>query len=41
MRTPYRSEADLCWGGRNFEYQSEAQRQWLEQMSARGWTAPT
>jgi alkylation response protein AidB-like acyl-CoA dehydrogenase len=41
MRQPYRSEKDLCWGGRDFEFQSEAQRQWLERMGARGWTAPT
>lgn len=41
MRSPYLSEADLCWGGRNFKFQSEAQRRWLERMSARGWTAPT
>ena len=41
MRHPYGSEKDLCWGGRNFEFQSEAQRQWLESMGARGWTAPT
>ncbi len=41
MRHPYRSEADLCWGGRQFEFQSEDQRQWLERMAARGWTVPT
>jgi len=41
MRHPYRSEADLCWGGRNFEFQSEDQRLWLERMAERGWTAPT
>ncbi len=41
MRQPYSSEADLCWGGRNFEFQSEDQRLWLERMASRGWTAPT
>jgi len=41
MRTPLRSEADVCWGGRNFEFQSEDQRLWLERMAERGWTAPT
>ena len=41
MRHPYRSEADLCWGGRDFEFQSEDQRLWLERMGAKGWTAPT
>jgi len=41
MRSPYRSEADVCWGGRNFEFQSDDQRLWLERMAGRGWTAPT
>ena len=41
MRSPYRSEADVCWGGRNFEFQSDDQRLWLERMAERGWTAPT
>ena len=40
MRTPMRSEKDACWGGRNFTFQSDAQRQWLEAMGARGWTVP-
>lgn len=40
MRTPYRSEADLCWGGRHFVFQSEDQKRWLEAMAGRGWTAP-
>ena len=40
MRQPMKSEADVCWGGRNWTFQSEAQRQWLEAMAARGWTVP-
>ena len=40
MREPIRSEADLCWGGRNWTFQSEAQQQWLERMAERGWTVP-
>ena len=40
MRSPMLSEKDACWGGRDFVFQSEAQRLWLERMSARGWTAP-
>ncbi len=40
MRTPMRSEDDACWGGRNWTFQSEAQRQWLEAMTGRGWTVP-
>lgn len=40
MRSPMASEKDACWGGRGFQFQSEAQRLWLERMSAKGWTAP-
>ena len=40
MREPIRSEDDLCWGGRNWIFQSDAQRQWLEVMAERGWTVP-
>ena len=40
MREPIRSEADICWGGRNWTFESNAQRQWLEAMAARGWTVP-
>ncbi len=35
-----RSEKDLCWGGRHFQFQSEAQKQWLDVMASRGWTVP-
>lgn len=41
MRHPYQSEADICWGGRNFTFQSEDQQLWLERMAGRGWTVPT
>ena len=40
MRQPMRSEKDACWGGRRFEFQSPAQKQWLDAMGARGWTVP-
>jgi len=40
MRTPMKGEKDLCWGGRHFEFQSDAQRQWLDVMASRGWTVP-
>ncbi len=40
MRAPMRSEKDACWGGRNVEFQSPAQKQWLDVMAARGWTVP-
>jgi len=41
MRRPAVSEYDLCWGGRRFKFQSEAQRSWMQIMGARGWTVPT
>jgi acyl-CoA dehydrogenase len=41
MRKPYESEADLCWGGRNWTFQSDDQRLWLERMASKGWTTPT
>ena len=40
MRDPMRSEKDLCWGGRHFEFQSPAQKLWLDVMASRGWTVP-
>jgi len=40
MREPLRSEADMCWGGRNWTFQSDAQQRWLEVMAERGWTVP-
>ncbi len=40
MRQPVRGESDICWGGRNPVFQSDAQRQWMEAMAARGWTVP-
>jgi acyl-CoA dehydrogenase len=40
MRKPMRAEDDLCWGGRQWKFASEAQEQWLERMAARGWTVP-
>lgn len=41
MRCPAAGDGDICWGGRTFEFQSEAQKLWLVRMSARGWTVPT
>jgi alkylation response protein AidB-like acyl-CoA dehydrogenase len=40
MRQPVRSDADICWGGRNFQPSSPAQMDWLDRMAARGWTVP-
>ncbi len=41
MRQPVTSEDDVCWGGRRWRFQSDAQRVWLERMAERGWTVPT
>lgn len=41
MRQPMASEEDVCWGGRNWKFASDAQRIWLERMAVRGWTVPT
>jgi acyl-CoA dehydrogenase len=41
IRQPYSSEADACWGGRNFEFQSDDQEHWLVSMAKKGWTVPT
>lgn len=40
MRTPVAGDDDICWGGRNWVFKSEAQKVWLERMAARGWTVP-
>ena len=40
MRSPMKSEKDACWGGRHFEFQSPAQKQWMDAMASRGWTVP-
>lgn len=41
MRTPYKNDGDYCWGGRNWEFASDYQKEWLEKMVDRGWTVPT
>jgi len=40
MRKPYRNEAEACWGGRNCEFYSEDQKNWLQRMVSKGWTVP-
>ena len=40
MRTPMTTDDDVCWGGRNFEWQSDDQRLWLQRMGEKGWTVP-
>ena len=41
MRKPVTSEDDVCWGGRDWKFSSEAQKTWLARMAERGWTVPT
>lgn len=40
MRLPMNDD-EICWGGRDFSFASDAQRDWLHIMAARGWTVPT
>jgi alkylation response protein AidB-like acyl-CoA dehydrogenase len=40
MRKPVRDDSDLCWGGRDFTFSNDAQRQWLAATAERGWTVP-
>ncbi len=40
MRTPVKGDEDVCWGGRNFVFQSEAQKTWMERCAAKGYTVP-
>jgi acyl-CoA dehydrogenase len=40
MRTPQRGDEDVCWGGRNFVFQSDAQKQWLDRCAEAGLTVP-
>ncbi len=41
MRNRKMSEGKICWGGRNWVFESDAQKVWLQKMSAKGWTVPT
>ncbi len=40
MRDGAIGEEFVCWGGKTWKFQSEAQKIWLERMSAKGWTVP-
>jgi len=40
MRDGAGGEDNICWGGRNWKFQSEAQKIWLSRMAAKGWTTP-
>ncbi len=41
MRDGSMAEDTICWGGKDWQFASEAQKQWLERCSARGYTVPT
>ena len=41
MRELGDAEDDICWGGRRWVFQSEAQKVWLERCISRGLTVPT
>ncbi len=40
MREPVTDPDDACWGGRNWVFKNDAQRQWLEACVAKGYTVP-
>jgi acyl-CoA dehydrogenase len=40
MRTRGKGDADVCWGGRKFVFQSEAQKLWMERCADKGYTVP-
>src|SRR3546814_1167623 len=40
MRGPVRDEGVVCWGGRNWVFKNDAQKQWLEACVSKGYTVP-
>ena len=40
MRLPVQDEDDVCWGGRDWTFKSEAQKSWFDACVARGYTVP-
>lgn len=41
MREPLASDDEHVWGGRRWQFASDAQRVWFERMVEKRWTAPT
>lgn len=41
MRDGARDEDSICWGGKNWNFASEAQKIWLSRCAAMGYTVPT
>ncbi|UVO49401.1 acyl-CoA dehydrogenase family protein [Sphingomonas sp. SUN019] len=40
MREPVRTDADVCWGGRDQSKLTQPQKDWMNRMGERGWTVP-
>ncbi len=40
MRKPAKGDEDVCWGGRKFVFQNDAQKLWLDRCVAKGYTVP-
>ena len=40
MREPVNSDKDQCWGGRQWVFENNEQKTWLDLMVAKGWTVP-
>ncbi len=40
MRKPARGDDDVCWGGRHFQFQNDAQKAWMDRCAAKGLTVP-
>ncbi len=40
MRDGASGEENICWGGKQWKFQSDAQKIWLERMAEKGWTVP-
>ena len=41
MRDGARDEDSICWGGKNWNFTSPAQKTWLDRCAAQGFTVPT
>ncbi len=40
MRDGAGGEENICWGGKQWKFQSDAQETWLDRMAAKGWSVP-
>ena len=41
MRDGLMTEEGICWGGKDWQFTSDAQKLWLERCAAKGYTVPT